>query len=154
MAHLLLIPVKTQTESNSYGMPFARANRAKNQRLATWAVMNSDRLRLMDLRGWPSWSITLTRLSPGTLDKEDNLPSAMKHVRDEIAKELRVGRFVTFKKGPKKGKTEFREEDSDPRFRWHYSQRRTQDYGVEVRFEMGAPRTLVEVSATPRAEDL
>jgi hypothetical protein len=47
--------------------------------------------------------VCLTRHSAGTLDAHDNLPSAMKHVVDEIASWLGI-------------------DDADPRVQWRYEQ--------------------------------
>lgn len=60
-------------------------------------------------------TITLTRVSAGTLDAHDNLPSAFKHIVDQIAAWLGV-------------------DDADPRVTWIYAQEKCKrgDYGVEV----------------------
>ncbi|MFA7291879.1 MAG: hypothetical protein WC023_06480 [Rhodocyclaceae bacterium] len=60
-------------------------------------------------------TVTLTRLSPGTLDAHDNLPSSMKHIVDGLADWLDV-------------------DDADPRVRWVYAQQKSQrgKFGVIV----------------------
>lgn len=58
--------------------------------------------------------VTLTRLSPSNgLDIGDNLPSALKGTRDQIAEWLGI-------------------DDRSPLVTWRYEQRRAKDYGVEV----------------------
>lgn len=47
--------------------------------------------------------VTLTRVSAGTLDAHDNLPSSMKNIVDEIAAWLGI-------------------DDADPRVSWRYAQ--------------------------------
>lgn len=62
--------------------------------------------------------ITLTRIAPGTLDREDNLTAGFKAVRDGIADALGL-------------------DDRDGRLRWHYEQvkRGPKVYGVLVQLE-------------------
>lgn len=50
-------------------------------------------------------TVTLTRVSPGTLDEHDNLPSAFKHVVDGVASWLGI-------------------DDADPRVTWRYAQQK------------------------------
>jgi hypothetical protein len=59
----------------------------------------------------PPCVVTLTRIGPKPLDG-DNLQSAFKTVRDQIASLLRV-------------------DDADPRVEWRYGQRKG-EYGVEI----------------------
>lgn len=60
-------------------------------------------------------TVTLTRLSTGTLDAHDNLPSCFKHIVDELADWLRV-------------------DDADPRVTWRYAQQKCKrgQFGVLV----------------------
>ncbi|RKH11983.1 hypothetical protein D7X74_24495 [Corallococcus sp. CA047B] len=91
-----VVPVRTVNTANRREHPMARHKRAKGQREAT------------DLL-WPGWSgpallvVRLTRVSPKLLDKGDNLPIALKSVRDEVAKQLRL-------------------DDGSPLVRWVYEQ--------------------------------
>lgn len=50
-------------------------------------------------------TVTLTRISAGTLDEHDNLPSAFKHIVDEIAVWLGI-------------------DDADKRVTWKYAQQK------------------------------
>ncbi len=59
--------------------------------------------------------VTLTRISPGTLDAHDNLPSAFKNVVDGVADWLGI-------------------DDADPRVTWVYEQEKCKlkEFGVRV----------------------
>lgn len=75
--------------------------------------------------------ITLTRLSPRTLDK-DNLPTAFKYVIDELAEILMPEYKASYvnKKGKRvqiKGRA-----DADPRITWHYRQEKNHFYGIRI----------------------
>jgi hypothetical protein len=77
----------------------------KNQRIVVWAVMKdllTPRLPLV---------IVITRIGPRRLD-DDNLQSACKYVRDEIARKVGV-------------------DDGSDQYTWQYDQR-IGEYGVEV----------------------
>ncbi|CAM4159373.1 hypothetical protein G4177_06060 [Corallococcus sp. ZKHCc1 1396] len=91
-----VVPVKTVNIANRREHPLARHRRSKGQREAT------------DLL-WPGWTgpallvVRLTRVSPKQLDSGDNLPIALKSVRDEVATQLRL-------------------DDGSPLVRWVYAQ--------------------------------
>lgn len=61
--------------------------------------------------------ITLTRLAPGELDPDENLPVSMKYVKDEIAAWFGV-------------------DDRDKRLRWRYQQERTAAGIYKIRIEI------------------
>ncbi|NMO21916.1 hypothetical protein HPC49_40405 [Pyxidicoccus fallax] len=90
------VPIATKNPTNQREHPMARHRRAKGQRQATHLF-------------WPGWKgpallvVRLTRVSPRRLDSEDNLPAALKSVRDEVAKKLRL-------------------DDDSPLVRWVYAQ--------------------------------
>ncbi|RKI32152.1 hypothetical protein D7Y27_36500 [Corallococcus sp. AB004] len=90
------MPVETVNTSNRREHHMQRHRRAKGQRDATQLL-------------WPGWSgpallvVRLTRVSPRTLDSGDNLPIAMKSIRDEVARQLRL-------------------DDASPLVRWVYAQ--------------------------------
>lgn len=80
------VPVKTVSEANAHEHWRKRQKRAKEQRSTTQLVASSTaRAALIPL----PLVVTLTRVSKGTLD-DDNLQSALKHVRDGIADWLLV----------------------------------------------------------------
>lgn len=84
--------LETETESNAKGHWRPKAERAKKQREAsffhTHAVAMKLRTRLKS-GALERVTVTLTRISPRELD-DDNLASAMKHVRDGVADALGV----------------------------------------------------------------
>lgn len=90
------VPVQTVNITNRREHPMARHRRSKGQRDATHLL-------------WPGWSgpallvVRLTRVAPRQLDTGDNLAAALKSVRDEVAKQLRV-------------------DDGSPLVRWVYEQ--------------------------------
>jgi hypothetical protein len=86
-----------------------KAKRAKMQRgIARLAV--APKLHGWDLSG--PLVVTITRLSPGTLDS-DNLAGSGKHVRDGIADALGV-------------------DDGDPRIEWRVVQVRSKSWGCRI----------------------
>ena len=88
------VPVRTKNTSNAREHHHAKASRLKTERGCTAIFC---RQALTPLRGLRVVSVTFTRLSSGLLDEGDNLPNAIKAVRDEVAKLLGVN------DGPKGG---------------------------------------------------
>lgn len=92
-------PVQTKNESNQRGMGwFGKASRAKKQRTAISALFPKWKVA-------PAVRVTLTRISAGELD-DDNLRSALKAVRDEVAACMRIddgSRLVEWAYAQKKG---------------------------------------------------
>ena len=102
---------------------FVRSKRAKEQREA---VMWEWKIR----RGWEPvefpLAVTITRISPGTLDK-DNLSGGLKSVRDGVTDCLI--RLTERDTQPVK-------DDRDPRIVWAYDQvKRGREYGVMIKVE-------------------
>jgi hypothetical protein len=97
--------LETETESNAKGHWRPKAERAKKQREAsffhTHAIAMNLRTRLKS-GALQRIAVTLTRISPRELD-DDNLASALKHVRDGVADALGV-------------------DDRDPRVTWRTAQ--------------------------------
>lgn len=100
-----LLPLKTVGGLNAREHWRARATRVKHERWTAAMLVPRHVLPCV---------VTMTRLSPGTLD-DDNMQGAMKAVRDGIADKLGV-------------------KDNDKRIHWRYDQRRCKagEYGVEV----------------------
>lgn len=111
---MLTIPIRTISALNSREHWSARARRVKKERETTaWLLKGHQKPELPVV-------VKLTRVGPTNgLDQGDNLNSAMKGVRDQIAEWLGIN-------------------DRDPRARWRYDQRRAKDWGVEVEFEEAA----------------
>ncbi len=105
----LYLPIATQTESNTGGHWAAKARRAKLQRQQAYILTAS--LKSLPLPA----TLTLVRVSPRLLD-DDNLRSALKHVRDGIADRLGI-------------------DDRDSRVTWGYGQEkgRPKQRGVIVK---------------------
>lgn len=108
MTHSLILPIQTKGPNGSHGHWSVLARRRKRER--SWARQACPRLS-------PPCTVTLTRLSAGTLD-DDNLRGALKGVRDGVADALGVP-------------------DNDPRVRWAYAQARCPrgQYGVRIDLE-------------------
>jgi hypothetical protein len=103
------IPLRTSGGLNSREHHHARSRRVKAEREAGCYVTPA---------GFPlPCVVTLTRESSGTLD-DDNLPGALKGVRDGIADKLGI-------------------KDNDPRVAWRYGQAKVpqQRYGVRIELE-------------------
>lgn len=101
---ILVLPMKLPSVANQriHWATKARQVKAQRQALANAWVMHPDRLAWQSilashLRG-PGLVVTLTRYAPRTLDS-DNLASAFKGIRDQVAKQLGVN-------------------DNDPRITW------------------------------------
>lgn len=99
------LPIKTVSEMNVRSHWAARANRASHHRFTAYVMVRQHPLPC---------SVTMTRLSPGTLD-DDNLRSAIKAARDGIADALGV-------------------KDNDPSVQWKYEQEKCKrgHFGVRV----------------------
>jgi len=109
---ILTAPIRTVSEANRRDHWSVKAERAKGQRGPVALLCRSK---------WgapprPPLTVTLTRLSPGTLD-DDNLRGALKAVRDGVADYLGIN-------------------DRDPRVEWEYEQQRHKAFGVRI--EMSA----------------
>lgn len=80
VSHTVTIPIALSRGLNAREHPLARCRRVKRERLATsWALTAAHVPHALT-----PCTVTLTRLSRGTLDS-DNLQGAFKAVRDEIA---------------------------------------------------------------------
>lgn len=102
------IPIRTVSESNSTEHWVKKANRHKIQK---WMVVKVFRDNKFAFK--LPVEITLIRIAPRTLDKEDNLPMSLKWVKDAIADQLIPGKApgraddskeITWKYDQKKGR--------------------------------------------------
>jgi hypothetical protein len=116
----------TQTEKNSSEHWWTRARRARQQRTTVYRWLQG--LLGLQCPVILPVTVTLTRVSPGTLDGWDNLQSALAHCTDAVADYL-MGEY---------GKGN----DRHPDLTWSHSQRKgaAGQYGVEIRLE-GKERT-------------
>lgn len=104
----LIIPMKTVSGMNAREHYMARSRRVKLEREAiAWRLNQHKPLPV-------PCTVTLTRLAPSAGLDGDNLQSAFKGCRDEVAKWLGI-------------------DDKSPLVTWKYGQRREKHYGVVVK---------------------
>jgi len=111
MKRTVEIPLKTVAGQNAREHHHVKAKRVKRERNA--AFLMTPMLYLP-----AHMVITVTRISPGTLDKHDNLSGALKAVVDGIADKLGI-------------------KDNDPRVEWRYAQAvcPRREFGVRIEME-------------------
>jgi hypothetical protein len=116
---------KTQTEKNANEHWWTRSRRAREQRSTVYRWLQHC-LGLQCPVGAP-WTVTVTRVAPGTLDGFDNLQSALSHCVDGVSDYL-AGAYRTG-------------QDARPDLTWGHGQRQGApgQYGVEIRLA-GTPR--------------
>jgi hypothetical protein len=110
----MILPIKTVSEMNGRDHWTVRSRRAKAARRCAFHMVSKHPLPCI---------VTLTRLSPGTLD-DDNLRSALKATRDGIAEKLGA------------------DDRPGSGIEWRYGQEicRRGDYGVRVEIESAGER--------------
>lgn len=101
------LPIATVSEANQRDCWQVKSRRAKAHRNVAWALSPAHPLPCV---------VTLTRISPRSLDAHDNLRSALKFVVDGIADKLGI-------------------KDNDPRVEWRYAQAKGKPASVVVEFE-------------------
>ena len=104
----LTIPIRTISEANAHTHWRVRAKRAKEQRGIAAMMLRA----VMACRIAPPFVVTITRISPRTLDS-DNLAGSQKHIRDGLADQLQIN-------------------DADPRVEWRYAQEKGTGYAVRI----------------------
>lgn len=104
-------PLETVSALNQREHHMARHRRVKKERKRAALFMPPEAKAF-----GPVLIITLTRLAPAELDDGDNLPSALKGVRDQLAAELKVN-------------------DRSQLVRWRYAQEPAAEAGVRVEFQ-------------------
>ena len=107
------LPLHTVSLTNSREHWRKRATRASKHRFAARTLCGG----VCRSTGLPA-IVTLTRIAPSAGLDDDNLPPALKSVRDGIADAFGV-------------------DDRDPRIKWQYAQERGKRYGVDVTIEEG-----------------
>ena len=129
---MIHVPIKTVSGMNAREHWRVKANRVKKERQATgWMLKGKPKPEI-------PCSVILTRLSFGSLD-DDNLASALKGVRDEIAQWLGV-------------------DDRDRiTVRYEYRQKRVArgEYGVEIEFgpPVSGAQLVLGVEVQPQHEE-
>lgn len=99
------VPITTKNPTNTREHHMVRAKRVKAQRAGVGLMLRANAVgtRLEPVSHGMRLVVLLTRVSPGTLDKHDNLRAALKHVVDEVAAYFGV-------------------DDADKRVEWRYAQ--------------------------------
>lgn len=120
---MIVVPLRTVSALNAREMWQARASRVKKERkTVAWSLVGQQKPAV-------PCSIRLTRVSPGNGTDDDNLPGALKAVRDQIAEWLGI--------------------DDRHRnvVRYHYAQRRGAkgEWGVEIEFGVAPPGAQFEL---------
>ncbi len=102
------LPVKTVSEANSSEHWLKKGKRHQHQKWAVIKAFHDNKFKF----NLPV-EITLIRIAPRSLDKEDNLPCSMKYIKDYIADQLIPGKAagraddskeITWKYEQKRGK--------------------------------------------------
>lgn len=124
-----ILPIKTVSEANSSEHWSKKAKRHKRQQFLVRYMFNkeTEKIRL-------PCTVTLTRLSPRTLDT-DNLQTSMKYIRDEISELLipeKAGAYITRKGTVKRKKGHA---DNDPRISWCYAQEKWKVLAVKIQID-------------------
>lgn len=130
-------PYWTGSHSNARGhwrAQHARADREKDAVLCAWISAGRPKPSR-----YPA-IITFVRVASRQLDKEDNLNSAFKYMRDEMCRQL------GFVSGPKGGCTR----DNTPDIEWRYAQRTPRDAGKRD----GSYWVIVEIESADPLEGL
>jgi len=115
------IPIRTISGANAREHWARRKDRVERERCATWAYWHkAPNVERCAVRKWPGWRISIVRRSPGKFLDSDNLPTATKSVRDELARLLGV-------------------DEGSPRYEWVYRQVRSPIWSVLVVIEKAEP---------------
>jgi hypothetical protein len=111
---LARLPIRLLSAANAHELPFERAHRVQTQRQEIGLLMAPHRGVVA-----PPCRVRMIRVAPRGLD-DDNLPNALKHVRDEIADWLGLPN------------------DRDPRVVWECADRAEAPrvYGVEIQIRV------------------
>lgn len=123
-----LVPIRTVSALNSREHPMARSRRVKNERRNT--LNHFRRSNPPEIQ--PLLVVILTRIGPRQLDKGDNLHSALKGVRDQVACILGVN-------------------DGGPLVDWQYGPQEIGDYGVRVEIRRFDEKPAAEPLVVERA---
>lgn len=131
------LPLKTVSESNSSEHWTAKSKRHRQQQFFVRSLFDKER------RAIPiPCEVMLIRISPRSLDVEDNLPMSFKFIKDEIGACLFPEKVVSYRtKGGRIVKNKGHA-DSDPRVKWKYSQEKGK---LGIRIEI-TPLDSLEIS--------
>ncbi len=128
MKRSITFPMKIESENTYRTIDHRRAManmaRTKKQRNDTMLILASLPKPAHSVEGEPNRiRVTLTRISPGRLDKEENLTGGFKAVKDAVTEWCGL------------------RDDSDPRFTWLYEQQGCplKQFGVRIDIDDDAP---------------
>lgn len=109
-----VLPLPTISEANYHGhwSKLHKLHKQHRTRIAQFFKYQKPDISL-------PCTIKLTRLSPRTLDADDNLRSAFKSIKDYIADHLIPGLAA--------GRA-----DSDPRIKWDYGQEKSKQKAIRI----------------------
>lgn len=125
------ILLKTTSEANSQEHWSKKASRHTTQK---WAI-KAEYLNSKEKPKLPC-DITLVRISPRKLDRDENLPMAFKWIKDALADCL-VGEKIASENSPRRpGMKLYGRTDDDERITWHYKQEKGEpkEYAVKIIF--------------------
>ena len=108
----LILPVYLASEANTREHWTESKKRHDNQKAWIRTALLSYKISL-------PCEVKLTRLAPGLLDPDDNLPMSFKYLKDYIAAEI-TGDF-------RPGRA-----DSNKKIKWYYNQQKSSLYGAKI----------------------
>jgi hypothetical protein len=124
------LPLKTVSESNRAEHWTKSSKRHKQQQFFIRELFKGrvDAIKL------PA-TVTMIRIGPRVLDKEENLPMAFKWIKDEVGACLFPEKVVVYKKKSGKYALNKGHADSDPRITWKYGQEKGKIQGIRIEIE-------------------
>lgn len=116
------LPIKTASESNSneHWAIKARRHRLQKKRIFQEFLVNPP-----SVISFPC-QVILTRIAPRKLDKDDNLPTSFKYIKDAIAESLT-------------GIKQAGRADDDDRISWTFKQEKGNPKEYAIKVEMSMP---------------
>jgi len=119
------LPVKTVSEINSSEHWTKKSKRHRQQQFFVRSLFNHEAQEIK-----LPCKVHLTRLSPCLMD-EDNLPTSMKYIKDEIAAQLVPEKVAYYRRKSRlianKGHA-----DNDSRVTWTYGQEKAKSLAVRI----------------------
>ncbi len=124
------IPVKTVSEANSNEHWFKKAKRHTQQQFFVRQLFKT----LENPICLPC-VITLTRIGPRALDREENLPMAFKWIKDEIGACIFPEKVVVYQKKSGKYASNKGHADSNVQLNWRYAQEKGKISAIRIEIE-------------------
>ncbi len=128
------LPLKTVSEANATEHWTKSSKRHRQQQFFVRQLFSNETLEIT-----LPCIVKMTRLGPGFLDKDDNLPMSFKWIKDEIAECLFPDRKKTYvDKQGKVRQIKGRLDDSEL-VKWQYDQEKSRIKGVRIEIESWQP---------------